>query len=205
MLPPELATHWSRLVTQHAIKHEHGNRLLAELIVRYSEPHRSFHTLEHLSNMFQSLTPLALNSPTVDWAVWYHDIVYLPGSAQNEAKSAELAVTRLLAAELPRSLCERVGYFIRCTKGHHVKSNDFALNAFLDADLSILGSGCGAYKRYTRGIRREHRRISRPRFTWGRRAFLKHMLAAPHIYRTDYFRQRFESQARKNLWCELHR
>jgi hypothetical protein len=58
---------------------------------------RHYHNLVHLVCMFDfvkraSKAGVTLTDPAaVEWAVWFHDIVYQPSSKSNEADSAELA------------------------------------------------------------------------------------------------------------------
>lgn len=58
---------------------------------------RHYHNLAHLMCMFDfvkraSKAGIALvDAAAVEWAVWFHDIVYTPCSKSNEADSAELA------------------------------------------------------------------------------------------------------------------
>ena len=55
----------------------------------YSEPHRYYHTLAHLENMFAESARFAPLPPAVEWAIWFHDFVYDPRSATNEEDSHE--------------------------------------------------------------------------------------------------------------------
>ena len=63
-----------------------------ELIARYCEPHRKYHTVRHLDECFAKLVEiraLAQRPAEVELALWFHDAVYEQRSHDNEAKSAE--------------------------------------------------------------------------------------------------------------------
>jgi len=180
-------------------------KLWKEIEVQYSKSGRFYHTLSHLDNLIVSLTPVLDN--ILDWqtivlSIAYHDIVYNPLKKDNEEKSAELANKRL--AELGASKFQREKCFsqIMATKTHSF-SNDSDTNYFTDADLSILGSDEDDYVRYSQLIRKEYKYFPDFIYKPGRQKVLHHFLEMPRIYKTDYFYQYFELQARANLKNEL--
>jgi hypothetical protein len=66
---------------------------LTALRVRYAEPHRAYHTQAHVDAMLASLQELGetiVHPAAVELAIWYHDAVYDPAAADNEARSADL-------------------------------------------------------------------------------------------------------------------
>ena len=75
----------------------------ADIARRYGERHRSYHTLQHLEAMFADCDRFGVDSAAVDFAVWFHDIVYRPGSAANEARSARLAAAALASTAVMRA------------------------------------------------------------------------------------------------------
>src|SRR5687768_3337965 len=75
--------------------------LLAELVGRYSEPHRFYHTLQHLRECFSVLEPashLARHLGEVQLALWFHDAIYDTRAQDNEELSARWAEQSLVAA-----------------------------------------------------------------------------------------------------------
>lgn len=79
------------------------------------------------------------------------------------------------------------------------------INAIVDADLAIFGQSPEVYAKYTAGIRQEYTHITSEKFTAGRIKLIQKFLARKHIYRTDFFRDKYESRARENLTRELHK
>ena len=66
---------------------------LTALRVRYAEPHRAYHTQAHVDAMLaglQELGEMIVHPAAVELAIWYHDAVYDPAAADNEARSADL-------------------------------------------------------------------------------------------------------------------
>ena len=65
---------WQRLGAQ-----GDANAVYDNLIARYSEPHRAYHTLEHIGHCldeFEQVRHLATNPDAVELALWYHDAIY---------------------------------------------------------------------------------------------------------------------------------
>ena len=194
---------------QNAGKHytsdgNHIDRLWNDVAKHYSEPSRHYHTLQHLDALTNELAGVRKN--IADWeiimfAVAYHDIIYNPAKNDNEEKSAEYAA-RALSGLLDGESLEKCRHMIIATKNHELK-NDADVNYFIDSDLSIFGVAKGSYQVYTRQIRKEYEFLPDSIYNQGRQKVLKHFLAMNQIYKTDYFFNRYEAQARTNLNTEL--
>jgi predicted metal-dependent HD superfamily phosphohydrolase len=91
-----------------------------------------------------------------------------------------------------------VGALVLLTK--HVQppvSRDAEL--LLDVDLSILGREPAVFADYDRRIRGEYAWVPEEQYRARRAAILEGFLHRPSIYRTAFFRDRLEAQARDNL------
>ena len=65
--------------------------LYQDLVARYREPHRRYHTLQHLEECFarfDELRALAEHPRDVELAIWFHDAIYDTRRSDNEARSA---------------------------------------------------------------------------------------------------------------------
>lgn len=172
----------------------------SELIAAWSEPHRSFHTLRHLSEVVALLHEWQA-SPQLHLAAWFHDAIYDPAKTDNEARGASWARQALSSRGLKASDLDYVCAAIMATAGHQTVDEAHAL--LLDADLSILGAPAERYFEYRTAIREEYAAVSDLQFRTGRRAFLNGMLKRNSIYLTETARGHFEVQARQNLAAEL--
>ncbi|HMF72048.1 MAG TPA: hypothetical protein VK616_11260, partial [Flavitalea sp.] len=78
-------------------------------------------------------------------------------------------------------------------------------NFFTDADLSILGAAPDVYLNYTNMIRKEYKLF--PDFVYrpGRIKVLQSFLNMQYIFKTDYFRDKYEIQAIENIRTEVQR
>jgi len=181
------------------------HELWQELSRAYTQSGRHYHDLLHLGAM---LAELSLVQPAIqDWdallfALFYHDAVYEVSQTDNEAQSAQLALARLSDLGLPAERIDHCCALILATQ-HHAHSPLPDADLFTDADLSILGQAPETYQTYTAQIRQEYSIYPDPLYFPGRAKVLMHFLAMPHLYKTDYFRNRYEQQARTNLAAEL--
>lgn len=172
-----------------------------DLLAHYSEPHRAYHNLAHIMDcleQFESAKHLAQDAVAVEMAIWYHDAVYDPRAKDNEERSAELAVRAVTEAGLRTSYRENIQALILATKKHDASlARDAAV--LVDVDLSILGQNSARFDEYERQIRREYNWVSEVDFANGRAAVLGAFLSRPNIYTTEFFRAKYERQARENL------
>ena len=182
-----------------------GDSLWKEIEVAYSGKKRYYHNLTHLENMYTGL--LFCKEEIEDWdtvlfALFYHDIVYKATSKDNEEKSAELAVQRLIDIGFPKGKVELCYAHILATKSH-VISNNNDTNLFTDADLSILGYSWETYETYYKQIRKEYSYYPDLLYNPGRKKVLQHFLSMEHIYKTAFFREKYEAAAHENLKAEM--
>lgn len=170
--------------------------MLDDLLTRHTEPQRYYHNLVHLD----TLLGLLPTEPDLEFAVWFHDAVYDPTRADNEAQSALLAEQSLEHLGVAPQLIQTVVSIILVTQNHQTHDPDTAL--FLDADLSILGADHKTYQAYAQAIRQEYAWVPEALFLERRAAVLQKFLAREHIYQTKAFTQ-LEQPARENLQLEL--
>jgi len=184
---------------------ENIETLWNEILERYSESHRRYHTLKHLEHLFELLQELkweVKNWDAICFSVFYHDVIYDPAKATNEEDSAQLAELRMLELGIGRKLIDEVIALILATKSHEAKENQDA-KLLLDADLTILGENEQRYDLYAQMIREEFAIYPDELYVPGRIRVVEHFLSKPTIYQTEGFRRRFEKSARKNLEREM--
>ena len=177
--------------------------LIEELIQAYGEAHRAYHTVHHLAECFAHLDgcPFEPDAPAcVELALWFHDAVYDPRSAVNEALSAEWAGSAL--AILGRDMVERVCGLILVTK-HNEAPTDHDQELLLDIDLSILGAPADRFDEYESEIRMEYTWVPEDTYRAARAKVLSMFQSRPAIYNTGYFRALLEAKARNNLLRSL--
>lgn len=195
-------------------------RLGADLLTRWSEPHRRYHDERHLEDVLLALDHLAVRGATVApetlLAAWFHDAVYT--GAQADGVTDEEASARLAEADLRRvgadaGLVATIAAFVRATDPALVRdagatretrpSTGNALAQLLDADISIFAAGEARYRAYAAAVRAEYAHVSDAAFRAGRAEILQRYLDRPHLYRTGAARELWETRARTNVRAEI--
>ena len=167
---------------------------LERLLGRYREPHRRYHTTEHVMWVLRHVVEIAstghpgdtpLDLPAVQLAALYHDAVYDPAAtkpAANEIASAALAGACASAFEWSDERADHVEQLVFATADHLAHDVDAAV--LLDADLAILGAEPAAYAAYMHGVRHEYHHVPDHLWVVGRAAVLLSFPARSAIYTT---------------------
>ncbi|MCG8966914.1 hypothetical protein [Streptomyces sp. CL12-4] len=176
------------------------------LIARWQEPQRRYHTLAHLTAVLDRVDELeqyAHDPDAVRLAAWFHDAVYLPERSENEERSARLAERALPEAGVPAERTAEVARLVRLTVSHDPADDDRDGQVLCDADLAVLASPPSAYAAYTAAVREEYHFVPNDAFREGRAAILRQLLGLPRLFRTPYGQREWEATARYNLTGEL--
>ncbi|WP_026401265.1 HD domain-containing protein [Actinomadura rifamycini] len=189
-----------------ALAGPHTRHIGAELDARYGEPHRRYHTREHLAAVLDLVDELADHAASPDvvrLAAWFHDAVYDPERADNEERSARLADRMLTDTDLPPGDVARVVRLVELTAAHAPDPGDRDGRVLCDADLAILGAAPDAYAAYAAAVREEYAFVPEELYRAGRAQVLESLLALPSLFNTPPARARFEEAARHNIQTEL--
>ncbi len=176
-----------------------------KIFLKYSEPHRFYHTLKHIEKMWKNISDMVGNSNKFSLlllATVYHDIIYDTTSSTNEEDSfieLENDFGKLL---LGHELDELKNLIIG-TKNHQLYEPCFEHELFLDSDLLILGSEKKEYIEYADSIRKEYSWVEETTFQKERIKVLESFLNRKNIYYTFQMQRLHEENARKNLLEEI--
>jgi predicted metal-dependent HD superfamily phosphohydrolase len=144
----------------------------ADVAARYGEPHRRYHTLEHIQEVLERV-----NGTEVELAAWYHDIIYDTSASDSEARSATYAGEVLARLGAPVDVIEEVQRLILLTAGHAAADDDANGSLLIRADLAILSAEPSRYDRYARDVRAEYLHVDEESWRAGRMAVLRSLLA----------------------------
>lgn len=175
-----------------------------ELLQRWSEPHRAYHTPVHLLHCLASIDELAarvgLGPPSLEvkLAAWFHDAVYDGVPGKDEQDSADLA-----EYALGGDLGDEVARLVLLTRNHEVKQHDHDGTILVDADLAILATYSARYWRYVHDVRAEYARFSNEDWRIGRSRLIRHFLDRERIFATDGGHAIWGANAKENLQHEL--
>lgn len=178
-----------------------GQGTYEQLLARYSESHRHYHTLQHLGEclaMFDSVRGLSEHPDEIELALWFHDAIYDTHRSDNEERSADWARATLREAGVSTDSADSVHALIMATR-HTANPILPDEQLLVDIDLSILGAEQARFDEYEEQIRKEYAFVPRWLFRRKRRAILQGFLDRPSIYSTTHFKQALERRASENL------
>ena len=199
---------WNRLTSGYSVEPSLAEDCIQQVETAYGGHKRYYHNANHILSLLQLSAEYKhqLKAPLlVDFAIVYHDLVYKIGS-DNEALSAYHAGMRLTSICMSASEVELVKLYIEATKHHQIPEGlEYAsdLAYFLDFDMSILGAAWQEYEAYAANVRKEYGIFPDNVYDPGRTKFLEQCLAAPVIFHTPVFHQKYDAAARSNMQKEL--
>lgn len=175
----------------------------------YSDPYRAYHNIEHLNYMFRLLDSSGYkhkNHPSLLLAILFHDFIYVPGSANNEDKSAA-AMTSLIRTFNPElvsitdpGVLDLAVLMILSTIDHTLTEDLTALwfqewydfdveemaKVLLDLDLAIFSGDWEQVLEYDDNISQEYYGLfdSDFEFQTKRLAYLQKLKSRPALYQS---------------------
>lgn len=177
-----------------------------DLLRRWSEPQRRYHTTRHLAQMLDHIDTLASHADSPDLvrlAAWFHDAVYRPDRSENEERSARLAERALPEAGLTAEQTAEVSRLVLLTATHAARPDDGNGAVLCDADLAVLASAPDEYRAYAAAVREEYGFVPDELFRPGRAEVLRQLLALPRLFSTPYGEREWTARARANMEAEL--
>lgn len=181
---------------------------LEAVVARHRQPHRRYHDVRHVAWVVRHALALARRYPVGDLgaviaAAFFHDAVYDPTAADNEAQSARLARRALGELGWAPDRIDAVTTMIEATAGHAVPDDeDVDTAVLLASDLAVLAADPAGYAEYVTGVRAEYGHVSDADWRVGRGRVLTSLLERPAIYAPRLALEAWERRARANLSAE---
>jgi predicted metal-dependent HD superfamily phosphohydrolase len=176
-----------------------GARVFSELAALYGEPERTYHTLGHVDDCLARLdtvAPLVGNFDAIEIAIWFHDVLCDAGARDNEMRSARWYLERS-AGTTPRfriAVCRMI-----LASRHIAPAVRLDARFMVDIDLAGFGHPWMEFRRTTDLVRGEFPHKTDEEFARGLAPFMRSLVARPSLYGTDFFRDRCEATARRNV------
>ncbi|AXF23554.1 hypothetical protein CUJ89_24395 [Burkholderia pyrrocinia] len=168
----------------------------------YTEPARHYHTLAHVRRCLRHLDLARGSIPepdAVELALWFHDVIFVPGAKNNEQSSADWFRRR--AGGRIRA-CDHICAMILATT-HLGIAAELDTRFVCDIDLAVLGASLRRFREDGRLLRAERPDLDDRAYDLHERTILRGLLVRPRIYLTDFFYTRCETRARRNLSWRL--
>jgi predicted metal-dependent HD superfamily phosphohydrolase len=182
--------------------------VLEALVQAYAEPHRHYHTLDHIAHLLALLDRHDSDPGDRDalaLAILFHDAVYDPRRHDNEPASAHMASERLTGLGFAQGLVAKVERYILATRHDRPTgaADEADLALLLDLDLAVLAAAPADYRAYAQAVRREYAFVPEQVYRPGRRRVLEGFLARERIYSTERLHASWEAAARVNIATEI--
>lgn len=198
-LIPKHRKRFTQLLTRYSLAAKAGDTF--EIIrKRYTEPHRFYHTLEHIQHCLEQFDTVSedLHDPdAVEMSIWFHDIVYEINDPNNENLSAEL-FSDLIGQYLSDDQSKKIVEHILATI-HPSEPSDHDARYVVDIDLSSIGGSWALFLKDNQSLRQENPDVPHEQYMERKIKFLKSILDRPNFFLTKFFRDRLEEQARSNI------
>jgi predicted metal-dependent HD superfamily phosphohydrolase len=162
-------------------------------------PDRLFHNLDHIRECVQRLDEVAalLADPdAVEMAIWFHDAIYEPGDPTNEWRSAELFLAQSAGAAplFRRRVCALI-----LTTRHAMPARGSDRRFIDDIDLAGFAAPWDDFMRSGDLLRAEFAAHADAQYYSSQVQFLERLRQRPRFFVTDYFHDKYEAHAQRNI------
>ena len=202
-------TNWQLLLGNYTSDQAFIEKTWQEIFDKYSGKKRFYHNLSHINALLEQADHYRSYINDLDvlqFAIWYHDVIYNPGAKDNELKSADFMETRLSSTALEQHRIQKCKEMIIGSKTHLVADgdDDNDLKFFFDFDfIDFRAKLFLVYENYAHSIRKEFKIYPNFIYNKGRKQALTSFLNRERIYYTKVFYNNYEMQARINIEREI--
>jgi predicted metal-dependent HD superfamily phosphohydrolase len=166
----------------------------------YTEPHRYYHTLGHLTHCLTQLDAAKDHIEEFnasEMALWFHDVIYHYGAKDNEILSADF-FRNVARSTMPEHFIDRVCEFIIATQ-HAGAAKDAAIAFVVDIDLSGFGLPWEGYLADSNALRDEASSVGDAQYYQGKLRFLSELQNWSSLFQSPFFKNRLEAPAQSNI------
>ena len=170
------------------------------LNTHYTESHRYYHTFQHIEHCLLQLSDCAqyIKYPQeVELAIWFHDVIYVPGAKDNEQKSADLFGQLFVTILAPENLNRIKSLILSTTHNTELTTNDEKF--MVDIDLSSFAASNKQYQKNNLNLRKEQLNLSDYDFNKKQLSLLNLIIKRERIFKTRFFYENLEQAARVNI------
>lgn len=202
--------HFPTLLKREVPKYCEGHH--RDIISAYTQKHRGYHTLDHVTNCLELLranSDLAADYDLIARVITYHDFFYDPKAeaGQNERWSAN-EFKRQNDSYFDYNRREKGVEMILASARHFdptYDTDDVDTALFLDIDVASFASSEDEQALIAAGIRKEYDFVPEDVYCATRAKLLRTLLNKQFIYRTERFCELYEAKARENIKREIAR
>lgn len=183
-----------------------AERVIDEIDASYAEPHRYYHTGQHIDHcltQFDLARHEMKDADAIEMALWFHDIEYDPKAPDNEYQSAQ-RFKQVAHGAMGIELEEQIYRLIMVTM-HTDAPTAVDEKYVVDIDLSSFGLPWDQFIQDSHNVYKEFSHLPTAEFVKRNRRFLQSLLDRPEIFFTEFYRERYERIARENISKRISR
>ncbi len=172
-----------------------------QLVASYSEPQRAYHTLDHIETcltVFDEAVSTLDDPNAVELSIWFHDVIFELCAKDNEQRSADHFMV-ITDGVFDNALRNKVYRYIMATLHCGSEITDADSKVIVDIDLFSFAMPWPDFLRDSESVRREVCHMTDEEFYPCQTGFQQTLLDRPRFFQSDYFYNKYENQARKNL------
>jgi len=211
-LPLNLEARFAELCR--SIGHKNPKPVFEVIRKFHTRPGRYHHNLDLIRRgleEFSAARHLAEDPEAVEIALFFKDLIFEHYLHDSKPRSARIALHHLVGYGVKRNTAYYIFNLVLLADPGYRYSNDPSRSPqtidqmiVADIDASVLGLPPKEYKEYERNIRREylaevHKELSEDEYAIHRTIFLQRFLGEHPIYLTEFFRKKYEKQAKENI------
>lgn len=200
---------WEKAHVDAGVPNNHAPQFF-DILRRYDEPHRFYHTLAHIAACLRFLDRTYDLHPqkraALCMALIYHDVIYDVKSKTNEADSAAHARVQLAVMGFAKTYIDEVSRLIMLTANHKGDSADRIGSIMIDTDMHVFAEPDRVYAKYAADIRKEYEpAFGREAYMAGRRQFLSTVDPEAIFVTPEMANEKSASQASWNVTEEFRK
>lgn len=177
-----------------------GGEIFNRLRAAYDEPQRRYHTFAHIAQCLSQFDRAAGGMAVpdaVEMAIWFHDVVYVPGAPDNERRSADL-FRQWAGGGFPPALIDDIDRLVMATT--HLSPPVVVDECWVaDVDLSSFGLPWPEFTDDSRNVRAERGDLTDAAFYPAQSRFLHSLSGRVRVFQSEFFHGLLEATARANI------
>ncbi|XP_059615003.1 uncharacterized protein LOC132260715 [Phlebotomus argentipes] len=194
---------WLEVCSRQKINQNATQEWLGKILRNYSQDERAYH---NQNDMFAHKEKYLREGKASDSVILAAIFQYYSFDPKRDSHTENCQAFREFLAEA--SLAEApLGKYVRKLLGENIAEDlegfDEDAQFLQDLDLAILGGSPEEYKNYTELLQKEYKHLNTDSYKSTRLKILKTFLTIPRIYSTNFFRERLEESARRNIKKEI--
>ncbi|XP_055706789.1 uncharacterized protein LOC129803932 [Phlebotomus papatasi] len=193
---------WFEVCSRQKIDQNVSQEWLGKILNNYSQDERVYHNQNMFLQKEKYLRERKVNDCVILAAIFQYYI--FDPKKDSQVENCQAFRDFLAAAKVDNDNLEKyVTKLLGENNAEDMEGFQDDAQFLQDLDLAILGGTPEEYKNYTELLQKEYKYLNTEAYKSTRLKILKTFLTIPNIYSTNFFRERLEESARRNIRKEI--